>query len=136
MVEFGPAVAHGQWLLAEQTWRELKAVYLVLKSFAERLTGHTIKLLTDNRGVMYITHSGSKKEHLQDGAMAVFELCYTHNIKLEVDWIPHTQNEYADLISRIVDYDDGSINPQIFYVWMLAGALIQLIVLLPLITSK
>ena len=42
MVELGPEMAHGQWSEAEallsSTWRELKAVYLVLLSFAEKYT--------------------------------------------------------------------------------------------------
>ena len=80
VVELGPEVWHGQWSQAESqlssTWRELRAVYLVLKSFAEKLGGHTVKWLTDNQGEVFIIRSGSKKEHLQDGALAIFELCF------------------------------------------------------------
>ena len=119
MVEMGPEIAHGQWSQAEaklsSTWRELRAVYMVLLSFAEKLAGHTVKWLTDNQGVMYIIRSGSRKEHLQDGALAIFELCFSKNIKLEVEWIPRSQNEYADTISRIVDYDDWRLDPRIFF---------------------
>ena len=68
--------------------RELKAVYLVLKSYAKKLEGHTVNWLADNQGAMYIVRSGSRKEHLQDGAMATFELCFSHNIWLEMDWVP------------------------------------------------
>ena len=118
VVELGPEVAHGQWTEVESqqssTWRELKAIYLVLKSFANKLEGHTVKWLTDNQGAMYIIRSGSRKEHLQDGAMAIFELCFAHSIKLEIDWIPRSLNEYADAISRIIDYDDWSLNPSVF----------------------
>ena len=119
VVELGPEVSHGQWSQAESqlssTWRELRAVYLVLKSFAQKLSGHTVTCLTDNQGAVFIIRSGSKKEHLQDGALAIFELCFSHNIKLEVDWIPRSLNEYADTISRIVDFDDWSLNPCIFH---------------------
>ena len=31
-----------------------------------------------------------------------------------MDWIPRSLNEYADTISRIVDFDDWSLNPCIF----------------------
>ena len=68
----------------------------------------------EEQHVVFIIRSGSKKEHLQDGALAIFELCFLHNIKLEVDWIPHSLNECADTISRIVDFDDWSLNPCIF----------------------
>ena len=120
MVELGPEIAHGQWSEAEallsSTWRELKAVYLVLLSFAGKLAGHRVKWLTDNQGVMYIIRSGSKKEHLQEGAIEIYNVCLTHNIKLDVEWIPHSANEYADVISRVIDYDDWSLNPDIFLV--------------------
>ena len=92
-------------------WRELKAVYLVLLSFANKIAGHVIKWFTDNRGVVHIVRAGSRKQHLQDGNMAIFELRFTHSIKLEIEWIPRSQNECADSISRIVDYDDWGINP-------------------------
>ena len=57
MIELGPEVAHGQWSEAKAkisyTWGELKAVYLVLPSFARKLAGHTVQWLTDNQGVIY-----------------------------------------------------------------------------------
>ena len=88
VVELGPEIAHGQWSESEignsSTWRELKAVHLVLLSFADKLAGHRVKWFTDNQGVFYITQSGSKKEHLQDGALAIHSVCMGHNIKLEM----------------------------------------------------
>ena len=63
---------------------------------------------------MYIICSGSRKQHFQDGAVAIFELCLSHNIKLEMEWIPRSMNEYADTISRLIDYDDWSIDPHLF----------------------
>ena len=120
VVELGNDVAHGQWSADESrlssTWRELKAVYLVLLSFATKLSGHTVKWFTDNQGVAYIVSNGSWKEHLQDGAMAIFEICFQHSIKLEVEWIPRAQNERADFVSRIVDHDDWSLDPCLFQV--------------------
>ena len=84
MVEVGPEVAHGQWpenqFKLSSTWRELKAVYMILLSFASKLQGHTVKWFTDNQGVVYIIRSGSRKQHLQDGAVAIFELCFSHKI--------------------------------------------------------
>ena len=118
MVELGNEVVHGQWSVEEvkhsSTWRELKAVYLVLQSFASRLAGHSVKWFTDNQGVVHIVSSESRKPHLQDGAMAIFELCFQHSIKLEMDWIPRSLNTQADFLSRIVDYDDWGVDPCIF----------------------
>ena len=120
MVELGNDVAHSQWSVEESrlssTWRELKAVYLVFLSFASKLSGHTVKWFTDNQGVVHIVNNGLRKEHLQDGAMAVYETCFQHNIKLEVEWIPRSGNEKADFVSKIVDHDDWSLDPCLFQV--------------------
>ena len=57
---------------------------------------------------------GSKRAHLQDGALSIFETCMKFSLKLELEWIPRSQNDKADYISRIVDYDDWRIDPVIF----------------------
>ena len=67
MVELGPTVAHGLWSEAEaslnSTWRKLKAVYLVLQFFAQKLAGHRVKWFTDNQGVIYVT-GFAKTQHV------------------------------------------------------------------------
>lgn len=60
-------------------------------------------MVTDNQDVMYIICSVSSKDLLQEGAMDIYNVCLTHNIKLEVEWIPRSANEFADVISRIID---------------------------------
>ena len=89
---------------------------MVLLSFAGKLAGHRVKWLTDNQGVMYIIRSSSKKEHLQEGAIEIYNVCLTHNLKLDMEWVPHSANEYADVISRVIDHDDWSLNPKVFLV--------------------
>ena len=97
-VEVGPNVAQGCWSEHESklssTWRELKAVYQVLRSLAPKLSGHTVKWFSDNQNVTRIVHTGSRKPHLQDGAMVIFEVCFQYNIKLVMEWIPRSQNDY------------------------------------------
>ena len=118
LLEIGPQVANGQWSASEvilsSTWRELKAVDMVLRSFVDKLGGHIIKWYTDNQNVVRIVQCGSRKPHLQDGAMSIYQLCMSNGIKLEMAWIPRTLNEYADSISRIVDYDDWRIDHGMF----------------------
>jgi len=46
--------------------------------------------------------------------MNVFETCFQHGIRLQMEWIPRSLNDKADYISRIVDCDDWQLNPQIF----------------------
>ena len=117
-VELGPEFAQGQWsadeMVLSSTWRELKAVYNVLQSFASKLSGHAVKWFSDNQSVVHIVQVGSHRQHLQEGALSIFELCFQYNIKLEMEWTPRSANEIADYISRIRDFDDWSIHPELF----------------------
>ena len=69
LVEHGMHVAHGLWTLEESklssTWRELKAVALVLESIAPKLARSSVRWFTDNQNVVRIISVGSTKEHLQ-----------------------------------------------------------------------
>lgn len=118
VVEHGPIISHGQWseseALQSSTWRELKAVALVLESVVSKLRNERVKWFTDNQNVARILVVGSRKEHLQEIALTVFRLLFQHNIKLEPEWVPREQNEIADFISRIVDYDDWGVNLSVF----------------------
>ena len=51
---------------------------------------------------------------MQDGAMSIFEACFQYLIKLEMEWIPRSDNEVADYISKIRDFDDWKVHPTIF----------------------
>ena len=100
VLELGPHVVHGEWSESEAsqslTWRELEAVYQVLCSYARQLRVHAIKWFTDNQNVVHVVQVGSRKPHLQDGAMSVFETCFQHGIRLQMEWIPHSLNDKAD----------------------------------------
>ena len=91
VVELCNDVAQGHWSWEEaalsSTWRELKAVYVVLLLFAKQLAGHTVKWFTDNLGVVSIIASGSRRQHLQDGAMAIFEMYLQYSIKQEMECV-------------------------------------------------
>ena len=87
-VEHGGLFANGQWSVEEaqqsSTWRELRAVRLVLEPI------------------------------LQQEALAIFDISVKAKVWLEPEWIPRAENEIADYISRSVDYDDWSLNPVVF----------------------
>ena len=92
-------------------FRELKVIYYVLLSSVERLKRRRVKVFTDNQGAARIVSFGSSKVHLQSVAMSIFDFCLSNRISLEAQWIPRSQNERADLLSRFVDKDDWRINP-------------------------
>ena len=117
-VEHGGEVAHGHWdpMEAQQssTWRELRAVRLVLESLLNKLENCTVKWFTDNQNVARIIQVGSKTPLLQKEALLVFSLCVTYNISIEPEWIPRDKNQLADYISHIQDWDDWQLNPNVF----------------------
>ena len=41
-------------------------------------------------------------------------MCMANQIRLEPEWIPRKENEQADFISKIIDYDDWMLDPIIF----------------------
>ena len=75
--------------------------------------------------MLRIVQVGSRKPHLQDGAMCIFQTCMQFGIRLEMEWIPRSENEVADYISRIVDLDDWQVNPDISACLIVYGALTQ-----------
>ena len=96
------------------TFRELKAIYYVLLSCVEQLKQKKVKVFTDNQAAARIVSVGSSKVHLQSVAMSIFDLCFSNGIALEAQWIPRSQNERADLLSRFIDRDDWCVNPSVF----------------------
>ena len=96
------------------TWRELVAVGRVLDAVAHKLVNGRVRWFTDNQNVPRILSVGSKKEHLQKEALKIFKTCVRHHIRLEPEWIPREGNKLADYLSRIVDYDDRQLDPNVF----------------------
>ena len=125
VVEHGNLVANGHWSAsdAEQssTWRELKAVRLVLESFQSKLENERVRWFSDNQNVVRIVLHGSRVPALQVEALAIFAVCVANHIRIEPEWIPRKQNELADYYSRLIDYNDWRLNPAVFkwldYVW-------------------
>ena len=111
-------VFHQNWSSAERskssTWRELKIVELALISFGPSLRGTQIAGFTDNTNVVSIVHSGSKVPELQDLALRIFHVCVSFGISLEMKWIPRSSNSEADHLSRIIDFDDYTLNDDVF----------------------
>ena len=98
------------------TFRELKAMYYVLLSYADQLRNKRVKIFTDNQGTARIVPVGSPNPHLQAIALDIFQICTTYGIIINSQWIPWYLNERADILSRFVDKDDWSISPAVFRV--------------------
>jgi len=61
-----------------------------------------------------IIQHGSGKSALQVEALAIFSICVSNRIHMEPEWVPQEQNQLADYYSRLVVFDDYSLNPAIF----------------------
>ena len=74
-----------------------------------------IAWFADNADVASILHSGSKVPELQDLALRIFHVCVSFGISLELKWIPRSVNSEADHLSRIIDFDDYTLNDDVFH---------------------
>ena len=114
--------AHRSFLLARFTYfrccfqfvLSLSLAILALYSFAPILDGSLVKWFTVSQTAARIIEVGSMKLDLHRLAIKVFQFCAEHSIHLEVQWIPRTENEGVDYISRLVDFDDWQITPDLF----------------------
>ena len=79
-------IAHGRWSEEEagrsSTWREIRAVRMVLKSMIQLLKNECIKWFSDNQNVR-ILQVGSRKVELQQEALAVFAMAARNPICIE-----------------------------------------------------
>ena len=111
-------IFHQNWSSTEgsqsSTWRELRTVDLALSAFAPDLQGKKVAWFTDNTSVVSIVHNSSRVEELQSLALPIFHVCASSGISREMRWIPRDSNHQADSLSRIIDFDDYSINDDVF----------------------
>ena len=118
IVEHGCHVATGQWSeedkVKSSTWLELMAVLLVLECLSTKLKNQRIRWFTNNQNVVRILQVGSKSYHVQEIAVRAPSLMIRHQIRIEPEWIPREENEMADYCSRIIDYDDWMLDPELF----------------------
>ena len=99
------------------TFRELKAVTLSLDAFIEELKFRTVSWFKDNQNLVSIVNKGSKVPELNSIALEIFQKCMLNGITIDVNWISRDFNSVADEISKIRDYDDYTINDDIFAFW-------------------
>ena len=114
-------LSHENWSDEEQaqrtTWRELKAVNNLLLTFVENTKNQSVAWNTDNQNVPRIIASGSTKRDLHSLAIEIDDICKSNHIALQVTWIPRNQNEAADVMNKLIDKDDWSLDQGTF-LWL------------------
>jgi hypothetical protein len=113
LVHCGSEFVSGNWskhlASSSSTLKELLAVKFVLLSLLNQLAGLTVKWFTDNQNILKIISYGSGKAYLQSEALSIYYICCHHNISIEMEWIPRSENDRADFLSRIYDTDDWGL---------------------------
>ena len=56
-----------------------------------------------------ILQTGNWKPDFQTEALEIFSAVLGGQIRIEPEWIPRTENEQADSLSCIIDYDDWGV---------------------------
>lgn len=87
---------------------------MVLESLVPKLKNEHIRSFSDNQNVVRIMEICSKKPELQEEAFAIFSIAAQNLIRIELQWIPRSENQQADYLSRLMDTDDWKIQPLIF----------------------
>ena len=107
----------GEERTQSSTWRELVNIHFTMFSFLQHLKGRTVKFRCDSQCAVRICKIGSMKPSLQRLAEEIFGLCFQNDIKLVLEWIPRSENELADAISRMadeIDVDDWGLTKGFF----------------------
>ena len=102
---------------SSSTFREILAVKFVLLSLVNQLSGltrlnglRTMKMYLGLFRLEVVKVICSPKLCLYLVSAVV-----SHGISIEMEWIPRSQNDQADFLSRIFDSDDWGLSPLSFH---------------------
>ena len=101
-----PYHAAGLWDLEHRAWHinllELVAVFRALKHFQSTVTGHAVRVRSDNLTVVaYINHQGgTRSARLCALTWELLHWCMEHEVVLSATHLPGVQNGFADALSR------------------------------------
>ena len=94
--------------------RELFAILYSLKSLKSLIQGKVVKLYTDSKNASIIASKGSTALGLQRHALEIFQFCAINNVSIEFEWFQRSLNEYADSLSKVIDFDDWGVSTDFF----------------------
>jgi hypothetical protein len=98
------------------TWRELYAVWQLLRTFRDRLQpSWTLLWYTDSSNVANnMEKGGSATPAIHRIMLQVFELSRYIGVEIVWEWIPRAMNTYADGLSKVFDKDDWKLHNEAF----------------------
>ncbi len=102
--------------------RELLAAVELILSCVKLLENCIFTLHFDNINAATVLEKGSGKFRLQNYAIFVDKICREYNISLRPVWIPRSLNNVADIVSKMFDYDDYSVQEHFYqYLQQITG---------------
>jgi hypothetical protein len=102
--------------------RELLGAVELLLGCLQFVKNSVFTLHFDNLNAATILEKGSQKFRLQNYAVYIANICKQYNIELRPVWIPRCLNNVADMLSKMLDYDDYSVEEEFFqYVIQISG---------------
>ena len=110
----------GFWTAAEAsihiTFRELRAVRLLILHYLQELTGRRLLLYEDNQAVVAILASlVSRSPELMAELRLLLELIASHDISLRALYIRSAENVVADRQSRLARHREYAIQQHVFH---------------------
>jgi hypothetical protein len=102
--------------------RELLAAIELILGCVKLLENSIFTLHFDNMNAATVLEKGSGKFRLQNYALFVDKICRQYNISLRPVWIPRSLNNVADMLSKMFDYEDYSVQDYFYqYVLQITG---------------
>lgn len=94
------------------TWRELLAIYKVIRSVGHRIPrGTRLQWHTDSLNAAGdMTKGGSSKLDLHELCLQIFELCLRMGLSVLWVWIPRKLNAWSDALAGLYDKDDWMLH--------------------------
>jgi len=108
---------HAQDIVLSSTYRELYALFFMVKTFAHLLGGKWVRIQADNRSLFYVASKGSSScLQIHSLLVSLFWICCEASIRWDILWLPRELNQQADMLSKQLDQDDWSLRPKFWAV--------------------
>lgn len=104
--------------MQSSTWRELFAIFQVLRSVGHRLPrGSLVQWHTDSQNAARsMAKGGSANLEIHRVCLLIFELSVSLGLAFVWVWIPRSLNAWSDRLAGVFDKDDWMLHPDVFRV--------------------
>ena len=72
-----------------------------------------VKWYSDSQAACTVARVGSMRKDLHEIALWVYQVCLEQKIEFEIDWIPRTELQRADFLSRLIILTIGRLHDNV-----------------------